>query len=329
MKKNIFIFLIFFMLIGFQLNALDLYGYVKTIQMPMEGQQSIQLDPYAPIIGFNEDTPGVINDVRPLYLSDYYYSTAHFATLLSQACAHNWCVKFTINAYEDNAAVSFIEAPGSLIPRERLIAEYLFNGNIKDTSGKSNHLTNYNETKLRNGFAYFDGKNDGLGLSYLNNMSTRSLTIALWIKAKTGERYTRIVEIGENSADSTAIVIDSKSVNKEKGFRYWVHTDTTDSRISASAGDVDYHDNEWHHVVFTYNSALEVMKLYVDGEEIHSQTATGRINSQRELNIGNHDAVDGGTENTFNGCMDNIRIYKRALTTREIALYYTAEKIDH
>jgi hypothetical protein len=190
-------------------------------------------------------------------------------------------------------------------------------------------LTNYNETKLRNGFAYFDGKNDGLGLSYLNNMSTRSLTIALWIKAKTGERYTRIVEIGENSADSTAIVIDSKSVNKEKGFRYWVHTDTTDSRISASAGDVDYHDNEWHHVVFTYNSALEVMKLYVDGEEIHSQTATGRINSQRELNIGNHDAVDGGTENTFNGCMDNIRIYKRALTTREIALYYTAEKIDH
>jgi hypothetical protein len=223
-----------------------------------------------------------------------------------------------------------VETPGSIVPRESLAAEYLFNGTVKDTSGNNNHLTNYNDTMIINGLARFDGDDDGLGLAYLSNLSNSAVTIAVWIKAKMGEGNTRLVEIGENWEDSTGVVIDSDSAGTLKGFRYWVHTDTEDARISGSAGtNYDYHDNLWHHVVFTYSKREEVMKLYIDGAEAGTTPTTGAMNSRRELNIGNSNAVDGGTNNTFSGLMDNIRIYSRALTAEEIALYYIAEKYNH
>ena len=40
----------------------------------------------------------------------------------------------------------------SIVPRDGLVAEYLFNGNANDTSGNNHHGTNYGATLTRNNF---------------------------------------------------------------------------------------------------------------------------------------------------------------------------------
>ncbi len=195
------------------------------------------------------------------------------------------------------------------------IAHYKFDGDFTDSSGHSNDLTNYNEVGFESGnlnqAASFDGIDDGLGIAELNDVPREQISMGGWIKAGMGERYTRIIEIGETTSGSTAIIIDSDQAGTSEGFRYWIHVNG--SRINRYAATAyDYHDNQWHHVFMTYDGTE--MKLFVDGEQKDSHPVTGTIDSAAELNIGQYNAVDGGTSHTFNGLIDDVKIYDRALS---------------
>ncbi|MBN2534108.1 MAG: hypothetical protein JXB88_14555 [Spirochaetales bacterium] len=229
MKKNLLISFILLVITGFSLFPVELYGYVKSVQTSNYEQQKIVLNSSQPVIGIISGAPVLLKDIHTLMLDAY--SSSIFSALL-HARANNWCVKFTIGEYIDNGIITGVEIPCSMVPENMLIAEYLFNGNTEDTSGYSNHLENYNNTRIVNGFALFDGDDDGLGLEYLNNFNKKALTITVWIKAKMGEGNTRVVEIGENWEDSTVIAIDSDSGGTLKGFRYCVHLQPMHSPVS-------------------------------------------------------------------------------------------------
>ena len=71
--------------------------------------------------------------------------------------------------------------------------------------------------------------------------------------------------------------------------------------------------NAWTHLAFTYDGATE--KLYVNGVLVSSSAQTGAISvSSGVLHIGG-DSVWG---EHFQGLIDEIRIYNRALSVSEI-----------
>src|SRR5262245_60803910 len=81
--------------------------------------------------------------------------------------------------------------------------------------------------------------------------------------------------------------------------------------------------NQWHHVALTYTGSrwASGVKIYVDGEDQKLEILLDDFNSQgavkREpLRIG----AGGGPENRFHGRIDEVRIYKRALSPAEAGI---------
>lgn len=73
--------------------------------------------------------------------------------------------------------------------------------------------------------------------------------------------------------------------------------------------------NQWHHVVGTFNGT--VIKVYLNGVEVASTNFTGTIKpSLRELRIGR--MADASQTREFNGQIDEVRIWGKALTLTEI-----------
>ncbi len=73
--------------------------------------------------------------------------------------------------------------------------------------------------------------------------------------------------------------------------------------------------NQWQHVAGTFNGS--VLKVYLNGVEVASSPYTGTIKpSLRELRIGR--MADASQSREFNGQIDEVRIWGKALTLNEI-----------
>ncbi|MGH7176842.1 MAG: LamG-like jellyroll fold domain-containing protein [Tepidisphaeraceae bacterium] len=72
----------------------------------------------------------------------------------------------------------------------------------------------------------------------------------------------------------------------------------------------------WHHVAATYDGAT--MRIFLDGVDVANGAAGGAIATTSDpLYIG-HKAAGSWVGNLFDGVMDDVRIYSRALSTQEI-----------
>ena len=90
-------------------------------------------------------------------------------------------------------------------------------------------------------------------------------------------------------------------------------------------------DGGHHHVLATYTRG-ELLRIYVDGELRGSVDISGEPGPQENnfpLLIGN--LVDGSTYGSqpFEGEIDDVRIYNRALTPSEVGQLYSAETPNH
>lgn len=105
------------------------------------------------------------------------------------------------------------------------------------------------------------------------------------------------------------------------GMHYKWHLGTEDGG-TLREGDIyrgTPDDNHWIHLAGTYDGSI--MRLYVDGVEIGSQPLTGNIRvDDNPVTIGGEEngaepqVVDG----EFEGLIDEVRLYNRALNASEI-----------
>ena len=88
---------------------------------------------------------------------------------------------------------------------------------------------------------------------------------------------------------------------------------------SASGGFVPL--NQWAYLVMTYDGANT--RLYINGQATAVSPNTGAIaNALYPIYIGSW----LGTTDWFNGLIDDVRVYNRALSAAEIQALYNAEK---
>ena len=85
----------------------------------------------------------------------------------------------------------------------------------------------------------------------------------------------------------------------------------------------------WHHFVGTYDSSTGDKKIYVDGELKDIVNISGAISADTgPVQFAHQETTPIGDANHFNGIIDDIRIYNRALSNSEIQQIYNEESLN-
>jgi hypothetical protein len=86
-------------------------------------------------------------------------------------------------------------------------------------------------------------------------------------------------------------------------------------------GSTNINDDQWHHVVGVYDGLR--LSLYVDGKLDSFKQASGSL-----MVSGSNLCIGGSASTSFNGLIDDVRIYNRALSVEEIRTLYSGPAID-
>jgi len=180
-------------------------------------------------------------------------------------------------------------------------------GNIAYDSSGYNHHGNlfggpvYVPGKINSALS-FDGTDDYVQLPNLGSFS--SFTIEGWLKA-TGDSL--IGSIGYNT------FIDGPG----SGYRRLLYS--TGGKMLAQMGAGNHLSTnivprgQWNHIVYVYNSQTNIAKWYINGNP--DSEFLGAISFGQPIKIG---ASYNLTGYMFNGLIDEVRIYNRALSAEEV-----------
>ncbi len=99
-----------------------------------------------------------------------------------------------------------------------------------------------------------------------------------------------------------------------------VRCDTNGSSSSANDFGGNTHDGNWHHLALSTNGTN--VRVYLNGE-LGTQWSEAMDTGSRSYVIGNYNP---GGSYTFEGKLDDVRIYTRPLTTKEVQTLYAETK---
>ena len=111
-------------------------------------------------------------------------------------------------------------------------------------------------------------------------------------------------------------MVSTIKVGTTTRLRFRLKTNGTTTTLIATSGDLL--DNQWVHVAAVYDGAT--MKLYKDGVEVGSVAKTGSITTNSGVSAWIGGNPPGATDRAWDGQIDDVRVYSRALTAAEIAV---------
>ncbi|MDO8508394.1 MAG: LamG domain-containing protein [Nanoarchaeota archaeon] len=219
----------------------------------------------------------------------------------------------------------FSERIIGLSPQEgELISHYKFENNLQDSVSSFDGIGNgisFAEGKFGQGVK-IDSMEDYIAIADQNNFNYNEITVELWAKWGVlkdawliGKRYP-YNPLEDNygfliRSDTPSNTVMWRTGNKEKG-----------PSISSPINT-----NVWYHIVGTYNG--ETMELFINGVSQGKAILEGGINydSVGDLIIGN--AYPNKTESLyFDGILDEVKIYNKAITAAEVAAIYNPPIVE-
>ncbi|MFC1577624.1 LamG-like jellyroll fold domain-containing protein [Thermodesulfobacteriota bacterium] len=212
-----------------------------------------------------------------------------------------------------------------------LVAHWPFNSNANDEGGNGSHGIIHGAILTTDRFgnpdsAYsFDGINDYIAAS-ANGLPTASRTISLWFYANTLSPPGHLLAYGGSSGCGTSWLMEINNNDlSPKGFEVQSHC-----RVNRLAY---FYATEplgcWYHWVVTTDETGT--KMYINGIEMASNDNwinNTIVNSTTQIAFGTGVTTSGiapyqdSNAGYFNGKIDDIRIYNRALSEVEIQLLF-------
>ena len=213
-----------------------------------------------------------------------------------------------------------------------LVGHWKLDGNAKDYSGKGVDGTIYGATATTdrfgtaNGAMGFDGSSNFINLqapSILKFQKINNFSVAAWFKTSSAtEQY--IFSFFSHT-------VNAGCAPASHGYLFGIQSSgivfiTFDDGSSHSIfSALNYNNNLWHHVVGVWNGTN--LNLYVDGASVATPvagpTAAITYSSPLHANIGESNCYTGLTPGgQFNGSVDDVRVYKRALTQADVTALY-------
>lgn len=140
---------------------------------------------------------------------------------------------------------------------------------------------------------------------------TGTITIAAWIRPDATDSYRNILAHGFDSEASREVVLRIHDAQYEVGS--WTGEDEI-----VSGGDAQADLNTWVHLAGTCDGAH--WRLYRNGEELASlEKSQGSVEVAKDWAIG---AMENGTGRHFDGGIDEVLIYNRALSADDVLQLY-------
>jgi hypothetical protein len=200
--------------------------------------------------------------------------------------------------------------------KDALVAHYAFENNTEDSSGNNLNGTAVGNTNFVAGAMGFAIEFDGVdGYVDCGNSAsfdiTEEITLSAWVNTSDSgnSEHNPFISKGDHT-----YAIKHSIDNNIQFFIYDGGWFTANSGVDSSF------DGDWHHVVGTYDGSE--LKIYVDSVLKTTTTHEGTIST-----ASNNLAIGTNTEETdrfYEGVIDEVRIYNRALSAAEI-LYITGQ----
>jgi hypothetical protein len=213
------------------------------------------------------------------------------------------------------AVTLLVNAPS---PPPGLVAAFAFDegsgSTVSDASGTGNHGTILNATRTTNGrygrALLFNGSSAWVSVADSASLDlTTGMTLEAWVQptAAMGTSWRSIVLKERSSGLSYSLYANTSSTQPGA----YINTGSSDRDVQ---GPSNVPADVWTHLAATYDGTT--LRLYVNGTLVRSAAFPGAlVVTDGVLRIGGN-AVWG---EWFNGHIDEVRIYNRALSVSEIA----------
>ncbi|MDB5181882.1 MAG: 5-Nucleotidase domain protein [Candidatus Saccharibacteria bacterium] len=211
-----------------------------------------------------------------------------------------------------------------------LVGYWPFSGNAKDATPYSGNgtlvnapaLTADRKGRLSSAYNFVYGSSQEIAIPDSPALSpTGALTLSAWFKGSVAN-----TSYATSGALAGLVVKDiggSTAQNPIYGFTVTSGTlnfvANNSSNVQASISSSGLIDNTWYHAVGTFDGTN--IRLYVNGQFKSSATQTNLDNSTGPLRIGRQKS---GFDRFFNGDIDDVRVYDRALSLAEVQALYTS-----
>lgn len=208
-------------------------------------------------------------------------------------------------------------------PKKGLVAHYLFNGDTKDVSGNLNHgyitggvFSTKDRFNNECGAMQFNGSDGYIHVPHSKSLATpqSEYSVALWFKASKGSEY----------SDLQWMTICCKSdINEENSNSPQFRLQSTRYTVSMNTDFTEKFDHQiqfdtWYHYVVTYDG--NYCRVYLNNKEIVNWAYKTKFEPNKlAMEIGRD--LPGNVE-YFCGVMDELYIYNKALTAKEISKIY-------
>lgn len=220
---------------------------------------------------------------------------------------------------------------------EGLIAYYPFNGNANDQTASQFTTEVFGATLTSDRFGneneayYFDGVDDYIEVYSDERLNTSNVTITAWVQP---------TSLTIHSDDLSQYMIYNKNRQYEMAYHGEQTQDAAPNEL-AFAVEVEpwrwkganYFTtvNELVHTVMTINDETNVVTIYVNGVKVAEDQKSGSlVYSDKPLRIGARILDMQGISNDeptsfFQGMIDDIRLYNRAMPDEEVLALYQCE----
>jgi hypothetical protein len=169
----------------------------------------------------------------------------------------------------------------------------------------------------------FDGSNDWVnaGTSTSLDMGTGDYSVSAWVKTPGGHGGGEGILIMSGGNTSTVNGIWFAMLDSNDSPAVWVSNGSS-YVVNQFGGSQAIQDNAWHHVAWVWDRDVG-NRMYIDGALNTSNTVinSNNIITDHTFIIGGRDPGEGVT-GKFIGSIDDVRVYKRALSATEVSALY-------
>jgi PKD repeat protein len=263
-------------------------------------------------------TPSIVNSTAQA-VSATYPSAGSYPVTLTASGSSGSVTKTYPNLIAVTAALPTATAPpaASKTSLVGLVAAYDFDGinglKIADASGTGNLGTIKEAVSITTGHSgnalKFDGVNDWVTINDSASLDpTTGMTLEAWVYPQSLTGGGKTVILKEKSGGEVYALYAREDANLP--VSYFNDGGSYHGVFGTKALTL----NQWTHLVGTYDGKYQ--RLYVNGSQVAQQAQSSSIQqSTGELRIGGNSLWS----EFFNGYIDEVRIYNRALTPAEVS----------
>ena len=227
------------------------------------------------------------------------------------------------------------QVPG-YVPSNGLVCWFPFNGNANDESGNGKNgvvngatLTSDRFGKINSAYN-FSGTTNDITLSNSQNLVNTSFTVSAWgtLDNLTPTEADAVV-IGQFNGQNTGDrkwLFGYRATGNQKGITYYLFDNLGNCPNNSFSTNWTPQTAEWYNVTWVFNSGNSI-KTYINGV-LHTTLSTTLTSFNSTSNniltkIGNGISANTPRNIPWNGKLDDIGIWNRALTQNEIEKLYS------